>query len=117
MADPNLRDFYGRVTRIEKARAKGSGLEAEGTLGRSHYHRPYRSRRSVLKPIIFVLICAVGLKATIHFKVGAQSYDSRVAGLAAGEGIDRLGAFLMQADPVTLFVSGQIRHGVAMLVR
>ena len=117
MADPNLQNFYGRVTRIQKARAQGYGMEAQGTLGRSHYLRPDQTGRSLLKPLIFALICAVGLKGMIHYNIGAQSYDTRVAGLAAGEGFDRLGAVLMQADPLTVYVSEQIRRGVVALHR
>ncbi len=32
--DPNLNDFYSRVSRIEKSHAKGYGFEAAGSLGR-----------------------------------------------------------------------------------
>ena len=49
MADQNMVDFYGRVSRIKKARAKGYGFEAVGTLGRSYYtqHAPARSGISI----------------------------------------------------------------------
>ena len=33
----------------------------------------------------------------------------------AGQGVDRLGGWLMQADPVTLFVSDEIKIGLAKL--
>jgi hypothetical protein len=117
MSDPNLRDFYGRVARIEQAHAAGMGFEAEGALGRSHYLRPGRSRRGYVKPVLMVLICAFGMKAMIHYKVGAASYDARVTALKAGEGFDLLGAALMQADPLTVFLSGQIARGIAALER
>ncbi|NUB46135.1 hypothetical protein GEU84_017210 [Fertoebacter nigrum] len=117
MSDPNLRDFYGRVARIEQAHSAGMGFEAEGALGRSHYRRPDRSRRGFVKPLLLVLLCGFGMKATIHYKVGAASYDARVTALKAGEGFDLLGAALMQADPVTVFLSAQIARGVAALER
>ena len=108
MSDPNLVDFYGRIARLEKARAKGFAFEAAGTLGRSYYYQKPRKRRSVIFPLIFVAISVFGLKGTIYHFVGEASYQDRVAALQAGEGFDRLGGWLMQADPVTLLVSDQI---------
>ena len=108
MCDPNLADFYGRVARIERARAKGCGFEATGTFGRSHYRRPVRQHRPLLRMTMFVFICAFGLKGTILHTIGLQSYDARIARLQTGQEIDKLGAWLMQADPVTVLVAAQI---------
>lgn len=110
MADPNLRNFYGRVARIEKAHSKGYGFEAKGTLGRSFYTRPRRPRIPVLKPLLLTLLVGLGLKAGLHVKIGAEGYEARVAGLAAGSGLDRAGSVLLQADPVTVYVADQIRR-------
>ncbi len=108
MSDANLADFYGRVARIERARAKGYGFEANGTLGRSHYMRPTRQRRPVLRTVIFAFVCAFGLKGAILNQVGPESYDARVARLETGKEFDKLGAWLMQADPVTVWFAAQI---------
>ncbi len=108
MSDPNLVDFYGRIARLEKARAKGFAFEAAGTLGRSYYCQKPRKRRSIFLPLVFVALSVFGLKGTIYHFVGESSYQDRVASLQAGEGFDRLGGWLMQADPVTLMVSDQI---------
>ena len=105
-ADPNLNDFYGRVARIEKAHAKGYGFEARGTLGRSSTWKRDRSAWRFLKPLAVVALVSLGLKGMIHHYVGAEVYDERVAQLATGEGFDPVGATLMQADPVTLIISG-----------
>ena len=108
MSDPSLVEFYGRVARIERARAKGYGFEAEGTLGRSYYTRPQTRRRSLLVPMVFLILCAFLLKGAIYHSVGAQSYNDRVSSLMAGKGIDYIGGWLMQADPVTKFASDTI---------
>ncbi len=109
MADMNLSDFYGRIARIETARAKGYGFEAEGTLGRSYYFRPSRKRRSILGPMLIVLACGFGLKGAIHYKVGADTFDRRVESMMASDGFSRFGAYLMQSDPVTLYVSSRLQ--------
>ncbi len=118
MADPNMVDFYGRVSRIKKARAKGYGFEAPGTLGRSYYtqRQPVRSQISLFKPALIVLFGAFGLKGAIHYQIGGSVYSERVAELKAGEGFDRLGGFLMQADPVTKFVSTKLQETIGVNV-
>ena len=116
MADPNMVDFYGRVSRIKKARAKGYGFEAVGTLGRSYYaqHAPSRTRISILKPALIVLFGAFGLKGAIHYQIGGSVYSERVADLQSGAGFDRLGGYLMQADPVTMFVSAKLQETIGV---
>lgn len=108
MTDPNMTDFYGRLARLQKAHAKGYAFEAPGALGRSFYHRPTPRRRSVVLPILFLVVCGFLLKGVLHYAVGAQSYQDRVATLVAGTGLAPVGGWLMQADPVTLFILSQI---------
>lgn len=111
MHDPNLVDFYNRVGRLQKAHAAGYGFEAVGTLGRSHYSRRTRKRRkNFVLPLLFVGMAVFGLKGTIHYHVGAETYETRVSSMGSGEGFDRLGAVLMQADPVTVWLSGKMRE-------
>ncbi len=115
MTDPNLTDFYGRVARIQKARTKGYGFEAPGTLGRSHFYHPKSARRSFLGPLLFLALCAFLLKGAILHSVGAQSYDDRVAVLMAGDGMERAGGWLMQSEPVTAFVADKITAVLAKM--
>jgi hypothetical protein len=107
--DPNLNDFYSRVSRIEKSHAKGYGFEAKGTLGRKASSRVGSRSLRIVKPLVLGLLLAVGLKGMIHYYIGAQTYESRVSALAAGEGFDPVGAWLMHADPVTLMISSQLQ--------
>jgi hypothetical protein len=107
--DPNLNEFYSRVSRIEKTHAKGYGFEAAGTLGRKAPSRAGSRILKLMKPLVLALLVGIGLKSMIHYYIGAQTYESRVSALAAGEGIDPVGAWLMHADPVTLYVSGQMQ--------
>ena len=108
MADPNLTNFFGRVARIQKARAKEYGFDATGTLGRSHYSRPAPRRRSVVGPVLFLLVCGFLLKGVMYQQIGAETYSKRVANLMDGERVDRVGGWLMQVDPVTTFVAGKV---------
>ena len=108
MADPNLKDFYVRLGRIEKIRRSGGGFEAVGTLGLSHYTRAQRRSTPIFRPLLVVFIAVIGIKGVIHHQVGAETYAARVEALRQGGSVDQLGAFVMQADPLTTFVSAQI---------
>jgi hypothetical protein len=107
--DPNLNDFYSRVSRIEKSHAKGYGFEAAGTIGRKSSARGNARLLKLVRSAVLVLAMGVGLKGVIHYFVGAQTYESRVSALAAGNGFDPVGAWLMHADPATTWVSGQLQ--------
>ena len=107
--DQNLNDFYSRVSRIEKSHAKGYGFEAAGTVGRRSSGRGRGRILKLVKPAVLVLAMGVGLKGVIHYFVGAQTYENRVSALAAGSGFDPVGAWLMYADPATLWVSGKLQ--------
>ena len=98
-----------RVSRIEKSHAKGYGFEAAGTVGRKGASRTGSRLLKLAKPLVLALAVGVGIKGVIHYFVGAQTYESRVSALAAGQGFDPVGAWLMHADPVTLWVSGQMQ--------
>ena len=113
MVDMNLQEFHGRISRIERAHGRGQGFEAVGTLGRSHYTRRRGLRVPLMAPVLFLTFAVILLKAMIHFGIGGSLYEQKVERLWAGEGLDRVGAVLMQADPATLWVSAQI----ASLVR
>ena len=56
-----------------------------------------------------VALSVVFLKGVIHNQIGADHYNLRVAELAQGSSVDRLGAFVMKADPATLWVSAKVR--------
>lgn len=105
MSDPNLDDFYRRIARVQSAHAKGYGFEATGAVGRSAYARPGRRRFALLRPVLATAVAILLLKSLIHYHIGSQTYDDRVAALVSGEGFDRVGGLLMTADPVTLWLS------------
>jgi hypothetical protein len=107
--DPNLNDFYNRVSRIEKAHAKGYGFEAAGTVSRSTAANRKAGSWKFLKPLAIALCMSAGLKGMIHYYIGADVYQKRVDALVLGQGFDPVGGWLMQADPATLWISGQLQ--------
>ena len=108
MSDPNLDDFYTRVSRIERTHAMGYGFEAPGTLGRSYYRRLPVRRRPVFRIGVFLFCFCFGMKGAIHYHMGSEAYDARVAKIEARGGFDAVQAFLMQSEPLTRVISGAI---------
>ena len=114
MADPNLVDFYDRVSRFERARAHGWAHQTGG-FPEPRRVRGSRRRRSFILPFLLVAFALFAMKGAILYSAGAAAYQDRVARLQAGEGFDRLGAWMMQADPVTQFMAGQIAHAMLQI--
>ncbi len=110
MADPNLVDFYSNVAHFEKRRQKGYAFMAPGTANTRRVVS--RKQRQIVRPLVMVAFCAFGLKGMIYHSVGAAQYNDRVAALEAGQGFDRLGGFMMRADPVTEAFAAGIAKGV-----
>lgn len=101
MTDPNLKNFYTRVARIERAHANGFGHEALGTLGRSLHIRPRKKGVPLLRGSVFLMAALIGMKATIYGGLGEEAYLSRLALLKQGTALERTGAWLMTPDPVS----------------
>ena len=111
MVDRNLEKFYNRVGRIERIHQEGGGFEADGTLGLKYYNsqKHPRRRRGLLGPVVLVMMTVVGIKAAVHTTIGAEVYDERIAALWEGPLIDQVGAYVLQADPLTLALADQFR--------
>lgn len=109
MSDPNMNEFHGRVARIERAHALGLGFEADGTLGRSASARKPARKRPVLRSAVYVLALLIGLKAAILTQLGEANYQERVLSMRQGDALGRAGAFVMQADPATVWLSRVLR--------
>lgn len=107
MLDPNLRDFQGRVARIEKTHAAGGGFEADGTLGMYYYNglKVQRRRGTWIFPVALVFATVIALKAAVLAAIGVAAYAERIASLRSGGMIDVMGAWVLQADPVTVKLS------------
>lgn len=108
MSDENRVDFQQRVARIAQAHVSGLGFEAEGTLGRSHYAPGRRWRIPLMGPVLVLMAFVILLKALIRVKLGGDLYQARVDALWQGDGLDWLGALVMQPDALSIWLSAHI---------
>jgi len=110
MSDPNLENFHGRIGRIEKIHAAGGGFEAAGALSARDFKAPRKRRRfrATVLPLLFLLAVVIALKAAVLSSIGEGAYADRIEALRASGKAGEITAFLVQADPATVWASGQI---------
>lgn len=109
--DRHQQEFDTRLRRIDRKHRKLSGgfvaaVSHDGLI----IAKPRRRRLRV--PFAGLALVAVGViafKGIVHAQLGAATYDARIAALAEGSQVEKAGAWVMQADPLTLWVSAQAR--------
>lgn len=114
MSNPQMKEFSGRLRRIDKIHRRGGGFEADGTLGQSHYtkERLRRRRRPLLRPALTFLFVMVAFKGFLLASLGPEEYGAKVEGLRQGNVIEQASAFVMAVDPL----SSQIARWVSPIV-
>jgi hypothetical protein len=115
MVDRNMQNFYGRLGRIERIHDAGGGFEADGALGMAYYNarrKPARRRRGYLGPLVLVMVTVVGIKAAVLASIGPERYGERVAALHEGGAAEQVGAYVLQAEPVTAWAAGWIARAI-----
>ncbi len=110
MADAKQIQFGHRLKRIDRSHrrlAQGyvTSVNHDGLI----IARP--ARRSSGMPLRGVFLCLTVLltfKAFVYAQIGAAAYADRVALLESGTIVEKLGAYVMVADPVTVWLAQQI---------
>lgn len=109
MADKQMDQFGSRLKRIGQTHRKLSNGYVT-TINHDGLIVAVPRRRRLRVPFAGIALVAIGLiafKGIVYFQLGAPGYEARVAQLAAGSTVERAGAWIMQADPLTVWVSEQ----------
>lgn len=107
MSDANRDDFGARLKRIDRTHRK----VAQGYVTSVNHDGliiAVPRRRRVRVPfggIALIAMAVIGFKGLVHAHLGAVAYDERISSLSAGSSVEKVGAWIMQADPVTRAVS------------
>lgn len=109
--DRHQKEFDTRVRRLDrKHRRLADGYVAAVSHDGLIVPRPRRLRiRVPYAGIALLAIGLIGLKGIAHANLGAETYEARVAALSAGSQVERVGGWVMQADPLTVWVSQQAK--------
>ncbi len=110
MANANMKDYSQRISRIMKQHNKLSkGFVTTVNQNGLIEMRPRRQARSFpWRGLMLTLLLLMMFKAYVYISLGPSVYNSRVNGLRNGTIIEQAGAFLMQEDPVTVWVTQKL---------
>lgn len=110
MSDANQRDFEVRMNKINRRHKRLSrgyvmSVNHDGLVIAQPKPRqgfiPWRG-------ILFVLVGMLAVKSIMLAQVGTDNYQARVDSLAAGNQFEKVGAYVLHADPVTQWIAEQI---------
>ncbi|KIC43720.1 MAG: hypothetical protein AB3N07_02725 [Ruegeria sp.] len=103
-------EFGQRVSRLNKKHEKLSrGYRATMRPDGLVVMKPQRVRSAIPAKVLLVcLVAFFGFKALLLFNLGETAYDARVEALREGTEVEVAGAWIMQSDPVSQFLSAQI---------
>ena len=103
-------DFDQRMRRIsrrhtELSRGYVTSVNHDGLV----VAKPRRRMGRGTVRMLIVLACAlVAFKAFLFAQLGADAYAAKVTALSEGSAVEKAGAWLMTADPVTVALGAQI---------
>ncbi|MCR8546690.1 hypothetical protein M4578_02525 [Salipiger sp. P9] len=109
--DSAIHDFDKRqraVTAKHRKLAQGytTKLNRNGTIE----HKPIRRVRFLsMKGLLLAVAGVFAFKGYLLASLGTEGYAARIGHLSDGTAIERIGAWLMGADPATLWVALQLQ--------
>ncbi|GKY87263.1 hypothetical protein [Sinisalibacter aestuarii] len=111
MSEANFQDFQRRLREIDQRHKRLSVgyvrlVERDGLLVPVDA-KPMR-RRFNPRGVAIILAMFLVFKGFLLFYLGPGTYASRVGALEEGTVFERMGAWIMQADPVTHWIATQI---------
>ncbi len=103
-------EFDRRVTQLTKKHEKLSrGYRASMRPDGLVVMKPQRVRSAVpAKVLLFCVVVFFLFKGFLLSNLGAVSYQTRVDALQEGTSVEKAGAWIMQADPVSEFLAAQM---------
>lgn len=110
MAHTNTQNFDKRLEKILRKHQKMSRgyvptLTEDGLIVAT----PRRRVRLPWRAGLFLLVVVISFKAFLLAAIGTAAYQDRIAGLQAGTQVERAGAWVMTADPLTVWLSDKIQ--------
>lgn len=102
--------------RLRRVVRKHDRMRMNGVVHRVGSDGLIRSRPRLIRPqfpikgLFLVLAFLVAFKALLFAQIGAGNYAVKVEDLRNGTGVERVGALVMQEEPVTLALGGFLQQ-------
>ncbi|MEB8388996.1 hypothetical protein OO012_17340 [Rhodobacteraceae bacterium KMM 6894] len=102
--------FTDRLKKVNRKHARmARGYDSKVGRDGLIVFRPKRRKAAMpVRGLILAAVALFGFKALVIVQLGASTYDARVEGLQAGTTLEQIGAFVMQADPVSAALAVQM---------
>lgn len=109
MSASQFDEFERRMRRINRRHSKLShgyvtSVNSDGLVVAKPKTRGWGG---TIRGVVIMVAVIMVFKVALHAQLGERGYQDRVDALAAGSSIEQVGAFLMTADPVTVWASQQ----------
>jgi hypothetical protein len=110
MSASQFDEFDRRMRRISKRHSKLShgyvtSVNPDGLV----VAKPQRkSHRGTIRGLAILLLVMMVFKGFLHAQLGPATYENRVEALKEGSVVEQAGAWVMTADPVTLWISNHV---------
>ena len=100
-------EFERRMRRINRRHSKLSqGFKTEINSDGLVVAKPHKRRGgATIRGLLLIAVVVVLFKGFLHAQLGVTAYDDRVQRLAEGNAVEKVGAFIMAPDPITLALS------------
>lgn len=110
MSASQFEEFERRMRRIERRHSKLSRgytttVNSDGLVVAKPQRR---TPRGTLRGVAMIVIIVMLFKGFLHAQLGPQAYDARLGALSRGSVVEQAGAFVMAADPLTLWISSKV---------
>jgi hypothetical protein len=102
-----MHDFDDRLRRIDRrhrtlSRGFVLSVDRDGLI----VAKPETSRyRFPWRVLLFLLVAVMGFKVLLHAYLGADAYGERLVRLSNGTVAEQVSAYVLHADPVTVWLS------------
>jgi hypothetical protein len=96
-----------QLSRKHRAMSRGyvTQIQSDGLI----IARPVRQPIQIpVRAVLLFVLAFFGFKAFLVANLGPQTYDDRLARLNEGTIVEQAGAYVMQADPLTMWGAKQI---------
>ena len=116
MGNSTLLTFDDRTRRFKRERkrmARGykTVVRPDGLI----VYRPKRSAFSFVKGLLWLVAGLIAFKAILYSYLGPISFGTRVDKLAEGTLFEQAGAWVMQADPATIYIANLMTTTLTMI--
>lgn len=107
MSETQMQEFDDRLRRIDRRnRTLSRGFVLSVSRDGLIVARPENSRfRFPWRVMLFLLVAVMGFKVLLHAYIGSEAYAERLSRLSNGTVAEQMSAYLLHADPVTVWVA------------